>query len=186
MPFPPPVNSFEIDFGGMDLIRSRNCTVFFKGETHMVVPDAAMLAGGWEGGQGVRWVASTTDEFTVTYSDGLWGGFLLWGSDESADRFTSMTRNQIVYDTAVMMAGGAMISTSTYERYTYASRLGGPLVPLVYVASESLFLSSRGLWTNEDEMTLSGHALAPALVAGFVAQVPKPINQFYLGIQTVL
>lgn len=186
MPFPPPANSFEIDFGGMDAIRSRDCIVFFKGETHMVVPDAAMLAGGWAGGQGVRWVTSTTDEFTVTYSDGLWGGFLLWGSDESADKFTAMTRNQVVYGTAVMMAGGAVLSTSSYEKYTWASRMGGPLVPLVYGASETLYFSARGLWTIEDEMTLSGHVLAPAVPTGFVAQVPKPINQFFLGIQTVL
>lgn len=186
MPFPPPIGAFEIDFGGMDAVRSRDCGVFIMGDTHMVVPDAVMLAGGWAGGQGVKWVSSTTDEFTVSFSDGLFGGFLIWGSDESADKFTAMTRNQIVYETAVMVAGNAMISTSTYEQFTRASRLVGPLVSLVYAASDLLYFSLRGLWTKEDEMTLSGALLAPAVSTGVVAQVPKAVNQFFLGIQVVM
>jgi len=161
MPFPPPPGSFEIDFGGMDMIRGRDCIVFSKGETYAVVPNAEMLVGGWAGGQGVRWVDSALDEFTVGYSNGLYGGILIWGSDESADQYNAMTRNQLTYDFAVMLAGNCLISTSTYERYTYASRIGpGPLVPLVYAASEPLYFSLRGYWTNEDEMTLSGAPLA--------------------------
>lgn len=187
MAFPPIIGAFEIDFGGMDMVRSRDCIVFVMGDTHMVVPDAAMLADGWAGGQGVKWVSSTTDEFTVSFSDGLFGGFLIWGSDESADKFTSMTTNQTVYDTAVMVAGNAMISTSTYEQFTYASRTGGPpLVPLVYAASDPLFFSLRGFWTKEDEMTLSAAPLAPAMSTGVVAQVPKPVNQYFLGVQVVM
>jgi len=187
MPFPPPTGTFKIDFGGIDLIRSRDCVVFVKGETFEVSVDPAMLASGWPGGQGVRWVNSSTDNFTVTYSDGRFGGYLIWGSLESADQYTAMTGQQLVYGNAVMVAGRGLISTSSYERYTYASRLGGPpFVPLVYTASTPLFFSLRGLWTIEDELSLSGSPLAPALQAGVVAQVPKDVNEFFLGVQTTL
>lgn len=187
MPFPPPPGSFEIDFRGLDIVRGRDCVLFSKGDTHVVTVDAAMVQGGWPGGQGVQWVDSTLADPVVSYSQGLYGGFLLWGSDESADQFVSSTRSQLVYpQSVVMMAGNAVISTSSYERYTYASRLGGPLVPLVYAPKDPLFFSLRGLWTKEDELTLSGNPNAPAFFTGFTIQVPSPVNQFYLGIQASL
>jgi hypothetical protein len=133
----------------------------------------------------VQWVASNADEPTVTYSAGLFGGFLIWGSDESADQYTASTGNQLVYGHAVMMTGRAVLSTSSYEKYTYASRIGGgPLVPLVYTTPQVLYLSLRGLWTIEDEMILTGALLAPAQHAGWVCQIPKASNDFFLGVQT--
>lgn len=162
--------------------------LFSKGDTHMVTVDAAMVQGGWPGGIGVQWVDSTTNDPTVTYSQGLYGGFLLYGSDESADQFVSSTRSQLVHpQSVVMMAGNAVLSTSSYEKYTYASRLGGPLVPLVYAPKDPLFFSRRGLWTKEDEAS-QGVPLpfAPAFFVGFTMQVPSPVNQFYLGIQASL
>lgn len=186
MPFPPPIGSFQIDFTGLDLIRSRECVVFTKGDTHNVTISSAMLQGGWPGGQGVQWVDSDQEGFVVSYSQGLFGGFMLWGSDESADQFVSSTRNQIVYETGVMMAGNAVLSTTSFERYTYASRIAGPLVPLVYAPKDPLYFSLRGLWTKEDELTLSGSPLAPAFFTGFTIQPPMPANQFFLGIQATL
>jgi len=187
MPFPPVPGSFKIDFGGLDIVRSRDCIVFSKGEAHPVTIDASMLTTGWPGGQGVQWIDSDLDEFVVTYSQGLFGGFLIWGSDESADAYVASTRNQIVYRTGVMMAGNAVLSTSSYERYTYASRIGGgALVPLVYAPKDPLYFSLRGLWTKEDELTLSGSPLAPAFFTGFTIQPPMPVNQFFLGIQASL
>jgi len=167
-----------------EIIRSRDTIVFFKGDSQTVVVSQAMVNGGWPGGQGVQWVNSGSDDRMVTYSSGLYGGFLVWGSDEDGDQFTAMTRQQPHYRYATMFSGGCLISTTSYERYTYASRLGGPLVPLVYQVQDILYLSLRGLWTNEDEMTASGALLAPAFFTGFVAQVPKASNRFYLGIQT--
>jgi hypothetical protein len=185
--FPPPPGSYAIDFGGLDLIRSRDCVVFVKGETFAVAVSPAMIAGGWPGGQGVQWTTSSGDAFTVTYSNGLFGGFLLWGSDESADQYTAMTGQQLTYGYAVMVAGKGLISTKSYEQYTYASRTGGgPLVSLVYTAPAPLYFSLRGLWTIEDELTLTGSPLAPAMQTGVVAQVPKPVNEFFLGLQTTL
>jgi hypothetical protein len=187
MPFPPPPGSFQIDFRGLDIIRNRDCVIFIKGDAHPVAVDEAMIRGGWAGGQGVTWTDSPLDDFVVTYSNGLYGGFLIWGSDESADQYVATTKNQLVYSQAVMMAGRALISTSSYEKYTHASRTGGgPLVPIVYRPHDILYFSLRGLWTNEDELTLTGSPLAPAFFTGFVAQVPKANNQFFLGIQTSL
>jgi hypothetical protein len=83
--------------------------------------------------------------------------------------------------------GGSLISTSTYEKYTYASRVGGgPLVPIVYQENDPLYFSLRGIWTNEDELTLSGNPNAPCFFTGTCAQIPKEINRFFLGIQTSL
>jgi hypothetical protein len=59
-------------------------------------------------------------------------------------------------------------------------------VPLVYGPNDVLYLSLRGLWTKEDELTLSGNPLAPCSDIGAVAQVPKPSNKHYLGIQTMM
>jgi len=161
--------------------------VFFRGDSQTVAVSAAMVSGGWPGGQGVQWVDATTDDRVVTYSNGLYGGFLVFGSDEDGDRFTSMTRNQPTYRYATFFSGGALISTSTYEKYTYASRVGGgPLVPIVYKPNDILYFSLRGLWTNEEELTLSGSPLAPAFFTGFVVQIPKSNNNFWLGIQTSL
>jgi hypothetical protein len=170
-----------------DIIRGRDCIVLYYGDRRPVAVDAALLAGGWPGGQGVQWVSVVPDTMTVTYSNGLYGGFLVWGSDEPGDGFTSITRNQIVYAQATMFAGGCLMMTTSYERYTYASRTGGgPLVPLVYGPNDVLYLSLRGLWTKEDELTLSGNPLAPCSDIGAVAQVPKPSNKHYLGIQTMM
>lgn len=167
-----------------EIVRSRDLIVFFKGDTYTVTVSPAMLASGWQGGQGVMWCSGVEDERTVTYSNGLYGGILLWGSDEIADELTAATRNQLEYRFATIMLGGSLISTSTYERYTYASRLGGPLVPLVYNPNDILYLSLRGWWTKEDEATLSGAVYAPNFFTGFVSQVPKVSNNFFLGVQT--
>lgn len=168
-----------------EIFRSRDVICFFKGDSQTVAISQAMVDGGWPGGQGVQWADSASDERVVTYSSGLYGGFLVWGSDEDGDRYTAMTGQQPHYRYATLFSGGCLISTSTYERYTYASRLaGGPLVPLVYHIQDILYLSARGLFTNEDELTLAGSPLAPAFFTGFVSQVPKATNNHWLGIQT--
>jgi len=167
-----------------EIIRGRDTIVFYYGDRQTVAVSSDMVAGGWAGGQGVQWADSTADERLVTYSKGLYGGFLVWGSDERGDQFTAMTRQQLTYRYATMFSGGCLIATIAFEQYTYASRLLGPLVPLVYAPNDVLYLSLRGLWTKENELTLSGDIDAPAFFTGMVAQVPKVQNRFYLGIQT--
>lgn len=170
-----------------EILRSRDCIVFFKGDSTTVVVHDDMVQRGWPGGQGVSWVNGSGDDRVVSFARGGWGGFLVWGSDEDGDRFTGMTANQPHYRFATMLFGGNIISTSSYEKYTYASRLlGGPYVPLVYNPNDTLYLSLRGLWTKEDELTLSGDSMAPAFFAGYVAQIPKAANRFFLGVQTCM
>ncbi len=178
-----------MQFKGLDIVRGRDCILFGKGDSIVVTVGPEMIAKGWAGGTGVMWVDSLRQEPVVTYSNGLYGGFMLYGSDESADQYKSDTRRQLVHpQSGVMMAGTAILSTSSYERYTYVSRASGAsLVPLVYAPRDPLYFSRRGLWTVEDEASL-GAALpfAPASIVGFVTGVPSPVNQYFLGIQSTL
>ena len=170
-----------------EILRSRDCIVFFKGDAYPVAVADAMVAGGWPGGQGVTWAQGQSDLRTVTYSNGLYGGLLIWGSDEAGDDYAASTRSQPTYRYATLLAGGSLISTSTYERYTYASRLaGGPFVPITYKINDPLYFSLRGYWTNEDEATIAVRPYAPCFFTGFVAQIPKASNRFFLGVQTSL
>lgn len=169
-----------------EIFRTRDMVLFFKDDTTPVVVSDNMVQQGWPGGQGVMYVESSVDEFLVDFSDGRFGGFLLWGSDEEGDDFTAMTRNQLTYEFGTFLSGATLFATSTFEKFTLASRLTPPLVPLTYVANDPLFLSNRGFWTNEDEATILALPHAPNEISGFVSQVPKSLNNFYLGIQTTM
>lgn len=171
-----------------ELLRTRDCIIQVKGDALPVCVSDRLARGGWKGGQGVQWVASTKDELLVDYSDGFYAGFMLWGSDESSDQFTAMTRNQPYYRFATIGAGGWHIQTSSYEQYTYASRIGGgALVPISYTESDRLVFSLRGYWTKEDEWTLAGDPRAPnTFYLGYVSQAPSLVTNYYLGIQVSL
>ena len=146
----------------MEVARTRDMVVLSKGDAYAVLVDVTMRTGGWQGGQAVVWTDSPRDEFLVTYSDGLYGGIMLWGSNESSDQFISMVEQQPTYGYGVLGTGSWLMSTRTFEQFTYASRTGGgPLVPITYVVGERLRFSLRGYWTNEDEWTLSGDPRAP-------------------------
>jgi hypothetical protein len=169
----------------LETIRNRDCIILAKGDFFTANVNAATAVSGWKGGQGFQYTAPVGDELLVKLSDGLYAGFALWGSDEPPDEYTSMTRNQPAYNFVVLGAGGGVLLTTTYEKYTYASRIGpGPLVPIQYNASDRLVFSSRGYWTKEDEWTLSGDPRAPNnYYLGFVAQVPTPAREGYMTIQ---
>lgn len=171
-----------------EIVRGRDCCMFVKGDTITVTVSTAMVTAGWPGGQGVMWAPSTNDEFIVTFSDGPYGGFLLWGSNESSDQFTAQTGQFTYYRYGVMCFGGSVISTSSYEKYTYASRIGGgALVALVYAPNDKLRFSLRGLWTNEDEWTISADPRGTNdFIVGTVVQIPKASNNNFLTIQTML
>jgi len=170
-----------------EIFRTRDCVVFFKGDSYAVTISDAMHQGGWLGGQAAMWTDSSIDEFKVTYSDGLYGGFMLWGSNEPSDQYVSFIQNQTAYNFTVLCLGGWLISTTTFEKYTYASRQAGPLVPITYVAGQRLLFSLRGYWTNEDEWTLSNDPRKPnGFFVGSVVQAPSSLNENYLGIQTAI
>lgn len=169
----------------MEIFRTRDVIVFFKGATITADVTEIDARDGWLGGQGFQWAPTADDRLLVTKSDGLYGGFALWGSDESSDEFTAMTRNQPAYRFVVLGAGGWVISTANYEKYTYSSRVGGgPLVLLDYHASDRLVFSLRGLFTTEDEWTLSGDPRAPnSYYLAFVTQRPTAERNWHLGVQ---
>jgi hypothetical protein len=75
--------------------------------------------------------------------------------------------------------------TTSFEQYTYASRIGGgPLVPITYNASDRLLFSLRGYFTSEDEWTLSGDPRAPnSYFIAFVIQAPSTVTSGYMTIQ---
>jgi hypothetical protein len=166
--------------------RNRDCIVLYKGDCFTVAVDDALALSGWQGGQAVQWTASIIDMPTVALSDGYYAGFALWGSDEAADQYTAMTGQFPTYKFAVIGSGGWLIMTRSFERYTYASRIGGgPLVPIVYSASDRLLFSLRGFWTKEDEWTLSLDPRMPnTYYIGYVSQAPTAANNWYMTIQT--
>lgn len=165
--------------------RERDCYVLFKGDAYPVAVSQAMQVNGWQGGQGVQWSDSTRDEFQVTYSDGLYGGFLLWGSNESSDQYVSFTGVQPLYGFGVFCAGGWLIATRTVELYTWASRQTPPLVPLSYVVGERIRFSLRGWWTKEDEWAASGDPRGSnGYFIGSVVQAPSAENDYYITLQT--
>ena len=176
-----PMNMTEIS-------RGRDLILFFKGDCYTVTPDPRMIAEGWAGGQGVTWVPGVNDERTVSFSDGRYGGVALWGSDEVADMHTGLSNSWPATRVLTILLGGSLFSTSTYERYTWDSRngIGPPNVPIVYTPNQILYFSLRGYWTNEDEATKVGAPYAPCFFTGFVVQIPKASNNFYLGVQTSL
>lgn len=171
-----------------EVLRTRDVIVFFKDVTITVNVTATDASEGWAGGQAFNWTASTDDRLVVTKSDGLAAGFALWGSDESSDAFTAMTKNQPAYHYVVLAAGGWMISTANFERYTYASRAGGgPLVPISYAASDRLLFSLRGLFTKEDEWALSADPRGGnGNFYGVVTQKPVAERNWHLGVQVII
>ncbi len=165
--------------------RTRDCYTLFKGDSYTVAVNQAMATSGWAGGQGVMWVDSPRDEFIVGISDGLYGGFMLWGSDEPSDQFTGMTGNEPLYGFGTMCSGGWLVSTLAFEKYTWASRQAGPLVPIVYTVGMRLRFSLRGYWTPADEWTESGDPRAPNnFFVGSIIQAPSVDNNDYLTLQT--
>jgi len=173
-----------------EVFRTRDVVVFVKGIAYPVSVEPAAIAAGWAGGQGFRWVNHPLDGFHCGFVDGGRGaGFALVGSTEDSDVLTAMTGQQPKYEYIVLCSGSWIMSTRTYERYTYASRQAGPLVEVDYQAGDKLKWSLRGLFTKEDEWAASSDPRAPNLQeVGYVAQAPKvgAQNVPYLGVHTFL
>lgn len=164
--------------------RTRECVVASKGDGYAVRLDPSILT--WSGGQGFRWADSPVDEFMVTITDGYPGGFALFGPNEAQDQLTSMVGNQLEHRFLTMGVGTWLISTTSYERHTYASRLIPPLIPLVYSPNDPLYFSLRGYWTKEDEWTLSGDPRAPSPGVGRVQMPPSLDTDNYLSLHTAI
>lgn len=174
---------------------NRDCALFHKGDTMPMRITDAMAASGWEGGTFVKWIDDGSGEPVVGIADGRYCGFAPFGSNESGDRYTAMTGQNPLYKYIAMFFGGNYMATTTYERYTYASRNGaGPLVPLVYRSQQFLYVSENGKITNEDESdpTVNAGQLFPDgspieerfLFFGLCSVPPSAASKFYLYCQT--
>lgn len=171
----------------MEIPRTRDVIVLAKDLSFPIMVDSTMATAGWPGGQAVTWAATPFDNFLATFSDGTYGGFLLWGSNETADQFTAYTGNQPTYRFGVVGVGTWIISTVAYERYTLQSRLIPPLVPNVYTVGQRLRFSLRGLFTPQDEWTISADPRAPNnFLVGSIIQAPNASNNQYLMVQTAI
>ena len=142
------------------LFKSRDLNVYLRGKTFTVAASPALLQSGWVGGSGLQWADGVF--WTASQSDGERGaGIALWGSSESSDAWTSLAGSALAYGQIVVGSGSWVVSTRSFEQYTWASRQAGPLVPLVYTAQARLRWSLRGLLTVEDEWDLSGDPRGP-------------------------
>lgn len=171
----------------MEIPRTRDVIVLVTDLSVPVMVTDAMATAGWVGGQGVTWAHSPDDNFLATFSDGTYGGFLLWGSNETADQFSAYTGNQPTYKFGVACTGTWIISTLAFEKYTLQSRLIPPLVQNVYTVGQRLRFSLRGLFTTQDEWTIFGDPRAPNnFLVGSIVQAPNATNNNYLMIQTAI
>lgn len=131
---------------------TRDLVFLYKGDNITVKTNPALTASGWDGGQFVRWYADGTGELTIALANGVFCGFLPFGSDEDSDQFTALTESDVTYKKAVLYFGGNIYYTRTYETETYKSRHAiDPYTPLVYTANQILYVSENGKLTNEDE-----------------------------------
>lgn len=171
-----------------EIFRTRDLVVLTKGVTYTPAASPQMLQSGWPGGQGVLWMDSDTNQFQVDFGDGVRGaGFALWGSDEDSDQLTSITGYQVTSGHLVIGAGSWILMTRTFERYTYASRISPPLVPISYTEGEHLLWSLRGLFTNEDEWSITGDPRAPnGNFVGNVVKAPSTLTNNFMTVQTTL
>lgn len=168
--------------------------MFHKGDTMPIKISAALAARGWVGGSFVRWVDDGSGEPCVDIANGTYCGFFPFGSNESADQYTAITQSNPKYKIASMFFGGNFLATISYERYTYASRHAGPLVPLVYKVQQFLYVSENGLLTNEDESAPAVNPgglfpdgtpiTTPFLYFGICSLPPSAVTNNYLYCQT--
>lgn len=171
----------------MEIPRTRDVITLVKGQTIPAVVSDNMAKLGWPGGQGVTWIDSPSDTFLVDYADGTYAGFMLWGSNESADQFNAFTQNQPTYKFGVVCCGTWVISTSSFEQYTLQSRMAGPLVPNTFKVGSRLRFSLRGLFTPQDEWTISGDLRAPNnFFCAVIIEAPSSSNSNYIMLQTTL
>jgi hypothetical protein len=173
---------------------SRDCSMFHKGDTMPMRISDEMAAIGWAGGTFVKWVDDGSGQPCLGIADGRYCGFVPFGSNETGDRYTAMTGQNPLYKYVSIYFGGNFMATITYERYTYASRHAGPLVPLVYQAQQFLYVSENGKITLEDESDVAvnaGHTfpdgspiVTPFLFFGLCAVPPTAASKFYMAVQT--
>ena len=176
-------------------IVTRQCSIFHKGDSMPMKIDGEMASRGWLGGSFVRWVDDGSGDPCVTIADGRYCGFTPWGSNETADQYTSITPSQTRYKYITMFFGGNFMATTSFETYGYLARHGlGPMTPLVYAPQDFLYVSENGLITKEDESDPAvnpGHTfpngdpiVVPFLYFGLCAVPPSTLTDGRMFVQS--
>ena len=154
-----------------------------------------LINSGWLGGQFCRWVDGGDGQPTIDMADGRYCGLFPFGSREVVDKHTAIEYTPTEYGVTTFNFGGNFVYTRIYERYGYLARHSlGPMIPLVYKANQSLYVSENGKITNEDESNFvifpvhtfpNGEPiLVPFIFFGIVAVVPYSTTNQYMGVQT--
>jgi hypothetical protein len=168
-----------------EISRDRDVNVLVKGSTFPVRVTPALAQSGWPGGIGVTWAPSANDDFLVTISDGASAGFLLEASTLDHNQWTGMDGAYVKYQFATLCAGTWVVAVKVFEKYTWASRQSGPLVPLSYSVGDRLRFSLNGKFSIENEWLLSSDPRGSnQLFVATVAQIPSIANKQTLLIQT--
>lgn len=173
---------------------TRDLVPLHKGDSITVKIASSLAASGWEGGTFVRWTDDGSGELTVTIANGLYCGFLPFGSEETGDGYASITGQNTHYKYATMFFGGNVFYTRVYETETYDSRNGGPYAALTYTPNQALYISENGKITNQDESDPAVNPgglfpdgtpiTVPFVFFGTVAVPPSSASRNYLGVQT--
>lgn len=160
--------------------------VMIPGDRIPVTCVGSLIQGGWRGGQFVRYVA----DFQVEVSNGLRSaGYLLRASEQvpggvdnlrSEYNYTGIQpANRLSPNTVTMVAGGGRFMFRVFETRAVTDRIAGP--PLVYNHNDYLYVSERGLLTNESTALALVGITNPILV-GVVCAVPSDATDGRLGI----
>lgn len=159
--------------------------VMIPGDRIPVTVVGSLLQAGWIGGQFARYVA----DFQVDASNGLRSaGFLLRSSEQvtggvdnlrSEYNYTGIQpANRLSPNTVTMVAGGGRFMFRLYETRAVTDRVAGPL--LIYNHNDNLYVSERGLLTNEST-ALAFVGITNPIFVGVVSAIPSSATDFRLG-----
>jgi hypothetical protein len=146
----------------------------------------SLLQSGWRGGQFVRFVA----DFQVDASNGLQSAGYLMRASEQIPGGVDNLRSEYNYtgiqpgsrlspNTVTMVAGGGRFMFRLFETRVVTDRVAG--APLVYNHNDYLYVSERGLLTNEST-ALAFVGITNPILVGVVCAVPSPATDNRLGI----
>lgn len=174
---------------------TRDLILLHKGDSITPAISASLAASGWDGGQFVRWTDAGNGELTVTLANGVYCGFMPFGSEEAGDGYVSITGQNPRYKYVSMYFGGNVFYTRTFETQTYIARNGlGPAAALTYTANQALYVSENGKITNQDESDLAVNPgglfpdgtpiTVPFVFFGVCAVPPSSASRNYIAVQT--
>jgi len=173
-------------------------TMMLTGDTFPVTVGPLLRSSGWRGGTWVRYITPPDDveEFVVEQSDGNAAtGFLLFPSESytpgeewgAVNNFTGAqlrTDAGAVYgaSTVTIIAGGGRMLFRVFETVpidVFGVRSAGSIT---YSLNEPLKVSENGLLCNDSDARMALAGVAQPLTVGVCCAIPRPQNNFALGL----